>query len=439
MAIVEVHHISKQFQLGQLETVKLKFQRAIARLNGQPLPGISRFKALDDVHFTLQQGEVLGIIGSNGAGKSTLLKILSRITAPSAGYAKVNGRVAPLIEVGAGLVGDLTGRENIYLNGAILGLSRKEVSRKFDEIVDFAELQEFIDTPIKRYSSGMAVRLGFSIAAAVDAEILIVDEVLAVGDLAFQRKCFDRMEQLIKRQNKTVLLVSHNIRQVERMCSRVILLEHGKIVHDGEASAVCRRFYARSDEKIRTHASHAGYARANQHGTGELDVLEIQMLDQHAKPSNEIEYRSDVTVVIRCRANVELRKLSFGLGVHTTDFVYLATDNTGTSMEALTMSPGIYEIRCLVREFPFLAGVYALRLGITAGDLWAPIFYAENIFVFQVISEETGRAESMRDGFIEWKSEWCARRLEESRRRARTPARCSKLATDEHASGTALS
>jgi lipopolysaccharide transport system ATP-binding protein len=419
MAIVEVNHVTKEFRLGQLQSVRLRLERLRARISGNPLPDRQRFKALDDVHFTLNKGEVLGIIGSNGAGKSTLLKILSRITVPSAGQVTVRGKVAPLIEVGAGLVGDLTGRENIYLNAAILGMSRKEISRKFDEIVEFAELEEFIDTPIKRYSSGMAVRLGFSIATSVDADVLIVDEVLAVGDLAFQRKCFDRMEQLIKRQNKTVLLVSHNIRQVERMCTRVILLEHGKILHDGDPTETCRLFYVRTDEKIKGSAEQMPRARSAEQTTGDLDVLQVQILDSHGAPTNQIKYRSDVTVMIRCRANVELRSLSFGLGVHTTDFLYLATDNTGTSMHELTMTPGIYDITCRIRGFPFLPGVYALRLGITAGELWAPVYYAENVFMFQVVPQEGGRAEAMREGFIAWDSEWCATSVEQSQLQAR--------------------
>jgi lipopolysaccharide transport system ATP-binding protein len=418
MAIVEVNHVSKQFQLGQLESVKLKLQRVTARLRRQHVPERTSFKALDDVHFTLQQGEVLGIIGSNGAGKSTLLKILSRITVPSSGYVKVNGRVAPLIEVGAGLVGDLTGRENIYLNGAILGMSRKEVVRKFDEIVEFSELEEFIDTPIKRYSSGMAVRLGFSIATCVDADILIVDEVLAVGDLAFQRKCFDRMEQMIKRQKKTVLLVSHNIRQVERMCTRVILLDHGKILMDGDTSSACRLFYARSDEKIKSNAVRAPNRKTAEQSTGEIDVIQVEMLDQSGAPTNAIDYHADVTVVVRCQVNVELHNPSFGLGVHTTDFVYLATDNTGKSLHPLTMMPGMYELRCKIRKFPFLPGVYALRLGITVGDLSAPLFYGENLFFFQVMPHEGKRAEAMREGIVAWESQWRAERVDDDQAHA---------------------
>jgi lipopolysaccharide transport system ATP-binding protein len=412
MPIVEVDHVTKVFQLGQLESAKLRLQRVLARLRGHPLPDRGSFKALDDVNFSLNEGEVLGVIGSNGAGKSTLLKILSRITVPTNGRVRVRGKVAPLIEVGAGLVGDLSGRENIFLNAAILGMSRKEIARKFDEIVQFAELEEFIDTPIKRYSSGMAVRLGFSVATSVDADILIVDEVLAVGDLAFQRKCFDRMEHLIKRQNKTVLLVSHNIRQVERMCTRAILMEHGRIVHDGDAASTCRLFYARSDKKIKENARDAVRGRSTSYATGELDVLQVQILDEDGKPTNELRYRSDVTVAIRCRVNVPLRKVSFGVGVHTTDFVYLSTDNPGQLMQS--MAPGLYDIKCAVRAFPFLPGVYALRLGITAGDLWASVFYAENILMFQVVSEELPAGATMREGFVTWDSEWRTSRLPEA-------------------------
>ncbi|MGH7844732.1 MAG: ABC transporter ATP-binding protein, partial [Candidatus Binatia bacterium] len=207
-------------------------------------------KALDNVDFKVEPGEVLGVIGQNGAGKSTLLKLLAGITKPSSGTVRVGGKVAPLIEVGAGLIGDLTGRENIYVNGIILGLTLAEIKKKMDEIVAFAELEQFIDTPVKRYSSGMSVRLGFSVATSVNADILIVDEVLAVGDLAFQRKCFDRMENLIKQEGKTVLLVSHNIRQVARLCTRTILLDRGKILADGSPDEICELFYRRSNQKV---------------------------------------------------------------------------------------------------------------------------------------------------------------------------------------------
>ncbi|GHT27975.1 hypothetical protein FACS18942_07940 [Planctomycetales bacterium] len=188
--------------------------------------------ALDDISFTIQEGETLGILGTNGAGKSTLLKILSRITAPSTGRITIRNRIAPLLEVGTGFHHEMTGRQNIYLNGAILGMRRSEISRKFDAIVEFSGIGEFLDTPLKRYSSGMYVRLAFSVAAHLEAEILIVDEVLAVGDTAFQRKCTDKMKQIVNDEGRTVLFVSHNLESVRRLCRRIVVLSQGKLISD---------------------------------------------------------------------------------------------------------------------------------------------------------------------------------------------------------------
>ena len=192
MPIIQVSHLTKEYRLGAIHGLKQTLLNSAARLTGKPVEERPLFKALDDINFSIEQGEVVGIIGHNGAGKSTLLKMLAKISTPTHGHLKVEGRIAPLIEVGAGFVPDFTGRENVYLNGSILGMSRQEIDQKFDEIVDFAELEEFIDTPVKRYSSGMQVGLASLLATCMEAEILIVDEVLAVGDLAFQRKCFDR-------------------------------------------------------------------------------------------------------------------------------------------------------------------------------------------------------------------------------------------------------
>lgn len=413
MAIIEVDHVTKEFQLGQLQSVKLGLQRLMARMNGHSLPPRRNLKALEDVHFHVDEGEVLGIIGSNGAGKSTILKILSRITVPSQGSVRVHGKVAPLIEVGAGLVGDLTGRENIFLNAAILGMSKKHIKRKFDEIVAFAELEDFIDTPIKRYSSGMSVRLGFSIATSVDADILIVDEVLAVGDLAFQRKCFDRMEDLIKRRKKTVILVSHNIRQVERLCSRVVLLDHGKVIADAPPSDVCNLFYERSDQKIKQNAEEM-LKQTRQHLTsGEVELLEVQIVDDAGKSIKEVVYQDNITVVLRYRSNVELKKAVFGVGVHTTDFIYLATEHSDASIDAFDIVPGDYEIRCVIKKLPFLPGVYALRVGLRGGELTRLVFYAENVFFFRVVLSEGARTQAMQEGVISLESSWFGVRLHE--------------------------
>ena len=211
-------------------------------LRGGARQGREEFWALRDVSFEVKRGEIVGIIGANGAGKTTLLKILSRITEPSAGRVRLRGRVASLLEVGTGFHPELSGRENIFLNGAMLGMSLAEIRRKFDEIVAFAEVERFLDTPVKRYSSGMYVRLAFAVAAHLEPEILIVDEVLAVGDAAFQRKCIGKMQQVTTVGGRTVLLVSHNQTTIETLCTKGILLERGAVVESGPVSAIYRRY-----------------------------------------------------------------------------------------------------------------------------------------------------------------------------------------------------
>lgn len=214
---------------------------SVASVESERLMGSDTFWALQDVSFEVKQGEMVGIIGRNGAGKSTLLKMLSRITEPTHGRIEIDGRVAALLEVGTGFHGELTGRENIYLNGTILGMKRAEITRKFDEIVAFAEVEQFIDTPVKRYSSGMAMRLGFSVAAHLESEILIVDEVLAVGDATFQKKCLGKMEGVAK-EGRTIFFVSHNMPSVTRLCQRVILLGEGKLCRDGLSHEIVKAY-----------------------------------------------------------------------------------------------------------------------------------------------------------------------------------------------------
>lgn len=222
------------------ETIVSPFRRAGKLLRGQATGAADLYKefwALKDVSFQVAPGEVVGLIGPNGAGKSTLLKILTRITEPTKGYAEIYGRVGSLLEVGTGFHPELTGRENVYLNGGILGMKKAEIDRKFDEIVDFAEVEEFIDTPVKHYSSGMSVRLAFAVAAHLETEILLVDEVLAVGDARFQRKCLNKMED-VGRGGRTVIFVSHNMQAVTRLCQRVILLDSGRVENDGPSQKI---------------------------------------------------------------------------------------------------------------------------------------------------------------------------------------------------------
>lgn len=244
--VIKFDHVSKEYRLGAIGggTLKGDLQSFMARIRGKEDPnsmigsktvtGNQRFLALDDISFEVHKGEALGIIGHNGAGKSTLLKLLSRVTAPSNGTISYNGRIASMLEVGTGFHPELTGRENVYMNGAILGMTKAEISRKFDEIVRFAEMEQFIDTPVKRYSSGMYVKLAFSVAAHLDSEIMIMDEVLAVGDMKFQQKCLGRMGNAANEEGRTVLYVSHNMNTIRQLCTRCIVLDHGRIIFDGD-------------------------------------------------------------------------------------------------------------------------------------------------------------------------------------------------------------
>ena len=258
---IKVENLGKQYRLGEIGTGTLSqdLNRTWARIRGKEDPfakigeandrtkkGESDFVwSLRDVNFEVKQGEVLGIIGRNGAGKSTLLKILSKVTAPTTGNVKVRGRIASLLEVGTGFHPELTGRENIFLNGAILGMTKIEIHKKFDEIVDFSGVERYIDTPVKRYSSGMYVRLAFAVAAFLEPEILIIDEVLAVGDAEFQKKCLGRMKDVSVNDGRTVLFVSHNMEAVQNLCSHAILMQHGSVIYDGDIQSAINTYVSR--------------------------------------------------------------------------------------------------------------------------------------------------------------------------------------------------
>lgn len=243
---IKIENVSKEYRLGAIGggTLKGDLQSLWARVRKKEDPNSKigsdtnikigeRFLALDGISFEVKKGEAVGIIGHNGAGKSTLLKLLSRVTAPTKGTIGYNGRIASMLEVGTGFHPELTGRENVYMNGAILGMTKAEIDKKFDEIVEFAEMKQFIDTPVKRYSSGMYVKLAFSVAAHLDAEIMIMDEVLAVGDMAFQKKCLDKMRDAAKLEGRTVLYVSHNMNTIRTLCDRCIVLDKGKVIFEG--------------------------------------------------------------------------------------------------------------------------------------------------------------------------------------------------------------
>ncbi|MGE9296170.1 MAG: ABC transporter ATP-binding protein, partial [Puniceicoccales bacterium] len=247
---IEVNRLSKSYRLGQIGAGSLRedINAIFRRWSGKEKVQSGEFRALSDVSFTVDGGEVLGIVGANGAGKSTLLKILSRITEPTSGSALLRGRCASLLEVGTGFHPDLTGRENVYLNGAIMGLTRADVRARFDQIVEFSGVSQFIDTPVKRYSSGMHVRLGFAVAAHLEPDILIVDEVLAVGDAVFREKCMGRMREASRQQGRTVIFVSHDLPSVRELCHRGIYLEHGQLLKDGTPLDAISAYLAKEEE-----------------------------------------------------------------------------------------------------------------------------------------------------------------------------------------------
>jgi ABC-type polysaccharide/polyol phosphate transport system ATPase subunit len=406
MPIIDVEHVTKEFQLGELDSFKTALRNQWRRMRGQQVEHRPRFKALDDVSFTVERGEVLGIIGHNGAGKSTLLKILAGITKPTSGHVRYSGKIAPLIEVGAGFVAQLTGRENIYLNGAILGMPKEELDAKFDDIVEFSEMTEFIDTPVKRYSSGMKVKLAFSVATSIDADIIILDEVLAVGDLAFQRKCFDRMEKLIKHRGSTVLLVSHNIRQIERMCSRVILLHHGHILKDDSPRETCQLYYQRSDAKAVAGTQDLTQRARSWRASGDIELLDITILDKKDSPARAVGYKEDLIVSLKYKVLTKLRRPVFTVGIHTTDFFYLSTEDSRTSLSIEILEPGNYEVRFRIRDFPFLPGVYSIRARVGTDTLDSAAFSAENLFSFHVTADSDKNLGTMGDSLISLTSDW---------------------------------
>ena len=320
--IIRVEYLSKQYRIGQREGYKTFREsltdaaaapfRKLARW-GKPAPAAETIWALKDVSFEVPEGEVLGIIGRNGAGKSTLLKILSRITEPTEGRVKLGGRVSSLLEVGAGFHPELTGRENVFLNGAILGMTRQEIKRKFDEIVAFAEIEKFLDTPVKRYSSGMYMRLAFAVAAHLEPEILLIDEVLAVGDAAFQKKCLGKMEKVAK-EGRTVLFVSHNMGAIESLCDRGILLESGEKALEGEVHNVVSKYLSKNYEICENPLRNC--ARL---GNGKIRVISFHL----ESPDGEVlEVAKSGGPVVFCfefenRECMPDERVSFSFSVHT--------------------------------------------------------------------------------------------------------------------------
>lgn len=306
---IRISGVKKLYRLGQIGggTLTADLQSWWARIRGKEDPNTrigtdshragKRFPALDGIDLTVRKGEALGIIGSNGAGKSTLLKLLSQVTAPTEGTITLHGRVASMLEVGTGFSPHMTGRENIYLNGAILGMTKAEIDAKMEDIIEFSEIREFIDTPVKRYSSGMYVKLAFSVAAHLDSEILIMDEVLAVGDLSFQKKCLSKMGDAARLQGRTVLYVSHNMHTIRRLCDRCIVLDKGKIIFDGDVETAIG-IYLNNQMEEAAYRSYEEYTRPRW-----LTAPQIRVLDCEYAGRSTVGFDASEPIRIRMRWN----------------------------------------------------------------------------------------------------------------------------------------
>ncbi|HET7568243.1 MAG TPA: ABC transporter ATP-binding protein [Gaiellaceae bacterium] len=373
--------LSKRYRLGQMQrvttlrdliadTAGAPFRAGLRLVRGadavaEVLEPERRLWALKDVSFEVKRGEVVGVIGRNGSGKTTLLKLLSQITEPTEGYAAIHGRVGSLLEVGTGFHAELTGRENVFLNGAILGMRRSEIQAKFDDIVEFSGVAKFLDTPVKRYSSGMQVRLAFAVAAHLEPEILLVDEVLAVGDAAFQRKCLGKMES-VATEGRTVFLVSHNMEAITNLCTRVIWIDNGGLRADGDPHRTVRDYLATTRSEIGTTSL---ADRNDRTGPGPIRFTSIEIRNAAGEPTDAVDSGETVEFVVSYTTNGErLQNVSPFIYVHDQFDRPLLVFWSQLTAEDFSTLPPEGRIVCQVPRFPLTAGTYAIDVGATVNS-----------------------------------------------------------------------
>jgi lipopolysaccharide transport system ATP-binding protein len=374
--VIKVENLSKCYSIGSkeakhdnlreviIDTIKAPFRR-LSSSSGGDSANEEDFWALKDISFDVKQGDVLGIIGRNGAGKSTLLKILSKITEPTCGFVKIKGRVASLLEVGTGFHPELSGRENIYLNGAILGMRRAEINHKFDEIVAFSEIEKFLDTPVKRYSSGMYVRLAFAVAAHLEPEILIVDEVLAVGDAAFQKKCLGKMKEVGK-GGRTVLFVSHSMAAMENLCKTALCLQKGEVIEYGSARDVVGAYERELFRILDKRDLPVGVLYNNQNiSTDEFKILELSVADMNGVSLASPKTYSGIRITLRYHSPRELKNGSVSLFFKTLGGVTALRFATRPDMTLdMDFEKGPNSITCIIPKVPLSAGTYVIGAGL---------------------------------------------------------------------------
>jgi len=415
--VIRSEGLSKRYRLGQIESYAT-LRDILGRLGGAPLRllrGESAFPerdrrghvwALRDVSFSVRAGEVVGIIGRNGSGKTTLLKVLSQITAPTSGQVQIRGRVGSLLEVGTGFHPELTGRENVYLSGSILGMSRKEVSRKFDEIVAFSGVEEFLDTPVKRYSSGMYVRLGFSVSAHLEPEILFVDEVLAVGDTAFQKRCREKM-QSVSKSGGTILFVSHNMSAVRSICDRTILLDAGGIVSDGRTEDVVTEYLTGGSDSCETGVIPEDVHRI---GTGTARIRSVALLGREGRPTKQLRIGEPFRVEIALAVDEALTDGVVEIDISSLDGVYGVTAfSTDQEEQLVTLGLGEWTVAADL-GVSLLPGRYTIDLALHHRGAPYTIDFVRRTLDFDVGNVGEGGAApypfEIKRGFVRPESRW---------------------------------
>ncbi len=404
---IQVEGLSKRYRLGQAMTLRQRLAEVVgqARRGGGEKAeacGDNEFWALRDVALAVEPGEVLGLIGRNGAGKSTLLKILSRITDPTHGRVTIRGRVGSLLEVGTGFHPELTGRENIFLNGAILGMKRAEIKRRFDEIVDFAEVDRFLDTPVKRYSSGMYVRLAFAVAAHLSPEVLLIDEVLAVGDAAFQRKCLGKMDDVAK-QGRTVVFVSHNMAAISTLCDRSVLLEGGEVAFVGATDKAIQLYLQRGDEQVPV----ALRDREDRAGSGAVRLHGISIQNAEHPDQTFIQSGDPLRVTIRYESDKPLSRPRFLVGIYdqmNQPLFRLDTQVTDQLPESL---PARGEVVCETGPLLATAGMCYVNVAVQLGEEMADhVSQATRFGIEPADIYHTGRSFDRRDSLFLLPQKW---------------------------------
>lgn len=398
-SVIKVQNLSKRYRLGlkekQADTLLGQISQAVRspwdnlkklrELNKFGLEDDSVFWALKDVSFEVKEGEVLGIIGKNGAGKSTLLKILSQITEPTSGDVEIYGRVASLLEVGTGFHPELSGRENIYMNGTILGMTRREIDSNLDEIIDFSGVEKFIDTPVKFYSSGMKVRLGFSVAAHLDPEILIIDEVLAVGDFEFQKKCLGKMEDVSRNQGRTVLFVSHQMDAIARLCSRVLVLKEGQIYYAGNPSTAIKKYLGKKEDEFGASA----YFETNI--DLKASILKVELFANSEPLNDSVDIKQEIEIKIIFEISEDDLIVSPGLNVHNEFGDHLfSSHHIGQMLEPKILSKGIYTTSVYLPSNFFSEGMIYFSVALMTYSPFNVIQHLEKIISLTVIDRMDG-------------------------------------------------